>query len=161
MPLTFPRTQVIFDVLRRTWRQRAGSPDEGSALVEMALMMPIMCLFLTGIFAFSVAYYQKLELANAVAAGGRFLSVDRGDTDPCATTATKIYATSPTLSSSKMTLTFVLNGTSYSNATCSGTTNMISGGSGQVKAVYPCTLAVYGMSFNSCSLTEVTNVVVQ
>jgi Flp pilus assembly protein TadG len=127
----------------------------------MALMMPIMCLLMTGIFAFSVAYYQKLELANAIAGGGRFLSVDRGDTDPCATTASKIYAAAPTLKSGQMTLTFVLNGTSYSNATCSGTTNMISGGSGQVKAVYPCTLGIYGMSFQSCSITEISTVVVQ
>jgi Flp pilus assembly protein TadG len=143
-------------------RQRTKvSGEEGSALVETALVLPIIFILMTGIFSFSIALYQKLELAQAVASGARYLSVDRGDTDPCAAAVSKIYAAAPTLTQSSISTTFVLNGTTYSGKTCSGTTNMISGGSAQITATYPCTLSVYGMSFGSCTLTENVSEVVQ
>jgi Flp pilus assembly protein TadG len=138
-----------------------AAAEHGSALVEMAVVMPVVLLLMTGIFTFSMALYQKLELAEAVSSGGRFLAVDRGDTDPCATTAAKVYAAAPTLNSSNVTLTFVLNGTSYPGATCSGTTNMVSGGSAQLTATYPCSLSVFGKGYSSCSLGEQVTEVVQ
>jgi Flp pilus assembly protein TadG len=144
-------------------RLRSGfrSGEEGNALVEIAVTMPIILLVMTGIFCFSIVLYQKLELAEAVSTGGRFLAVDRGDTDPCASTAAKIYAAAPGLTQSKITLTFVLNGTSYSGATCSGTTNMVSGGTAKVSATYPCKFSVYGSNFGTCSIGEGANEVVQ
>jgi Flp pilus assembly protein TadG len=147
---------------RQTARQRAKvSGEEGSALVETSLVIPIIFLMMTGIFSFSIALYQKLELAQAVASGARYLSVDRGDTDPCAAAVAKIYAAAPTLTQSSITTTFVLNGTTYNGKTCSGTTNMVSGGNAQLTATYPCTLSVYGKSFGSCTLTENVTEVIQ
>lgn len=135
--------------------------EHGGALVEIAVVLPVLLLLMTGIFSISIALYQKLELAEAVSAGGRFLAVDRGDTDPCAMTAAKIYAAAPSLSQKKISLTFVLNGTSYPGATCSGTTNMVSGGTAHVNATYPCSLNVYGVKFSACSLGESATEVVQ
>lgn len=144
------------------WIRKLHISDvNGGALVETAVVMPVILLLMTGIFSFSTALYQKLELAQAVGVGGRFLAVDRGDTDPCSATAAKIYAAAPTLIQSKISLSFVLNGTSYSTATCSGTTNMVSGGSAQVTATYPCSFSVYGKNFGSCSLSERATEVVQ
>ncbi len=128
--------------------------EDGGALVEMAVTMPIVLLAMTGIFSISIALHQKMELAEAISAGGRFLAVDRGDTDPCATTATKIYAAAPTLTKSKVTLTFTLNGTAYSNATCSGTTNMVSGATASVKGSYPCSFGIYNLNLGSCTINE-------
>ena len=51
--------------------------------VETALVMPVILLLMTGIFSFSIALYQKLELAHGVASGARFLSTDKADVDPC------------------------------------------------------------------------------
>ncbi len=137
--------------------------DRGGALVEMAVTLPVIFLIMTGIFSFSIALYQKLELAQAVSVGSRFLATDRGDTDPCASTATKVYAASPSLSQSAMTFTISLtNGsttTTYSTPTCSGAV-MTTGGSALLKVSYPCTLSVYGANFGSCTLaTQVTEVV--
>lgn len=140
-------------------RMRAG--DEGGAMVEMAIMMPVVCLIMTGIFSISFVVYQKMELAQAVGQGGRFLAVDRGDTNPCASTASVIYAAAPSLTQSKLSISFVLDGTSYSSPTCSGTTSMIAGGSASVTATYPCSWAVYGLKLGSCSLTETIGEVVQ
>ena len=85
--------------------------DHGGALVEMALVMPIMLAMLTSIFSFSVVLYQKLQLGEAVSNAGRVMALERGDTDPCATTANAIYAAAPALAKSSMTLTFTLGGT--------------------------------------------------
>jgi len=130
-------------------------------MVETALVLPIIFILMTGIFSFSIALYQKLELAHAVASGARFLSVDRGDTDPCAAAVSKIYAAAPTLTAASISTTFVLNGTTYAAKTCSGTTNMVSGGTAQITATYPCSLSVYGLSFGSCTLNESITEVVQ
>src|SRR6266702_4076271 len=110
------------------WLSRRASGEQGSALVEMALVTPIILLLMTGMFSVSMVTYQKLELAEAVSAGARYLAVDRGDSDPCATVANVVYGAAPGLSKTKMSLSFVLNGTSYANvATCSGTTAMVAG----------------------------------
>jgi Flp pilus assembly protein TadG len=130
-------------------------------MVETALVLPVIFILMTGIFSFSIALHQKLELAHAVSSAARYLSVDRGDTDPCAATVSKIYAASPTLTQSSISTTFVLNGTTYNGKTCSGTTNMVSGGTAQITATYPCTLSVYGMSLGSCTLNESVTEVVQ
>lgn len=128
--------------LRRILRGR-----EGSAIAELAFGLPILCMILTGIFCFSVALYQKLQLAEAVSVGGRYLAVDRGDTDPCASAASKIYAAAPGLKQSSLTLTFSLNGVS-SGASCPGSggaanANMVSGDNAEIDASYPCTLKFF------------------
>lgn len=137
------------------------SADSGSALVETAAVLPVVFLIMTGVFSLSIALHQKMQLSEAVSVGGRFLAVDRGDTDPCASTAGKIYAAAPALNKSNMTLTFILNGVSYSNATCSGTTNMISGSTATVTASYPCSVSIYGRNLGSCTLGETVTEVVQ
>jgi len=135
--------------------------EQGSALVETAVVMPILLLVMTGIFSFSIVIYQKLALAEGVSAGARFLAVDRGDTDPCASTAAKVYAAAPGLTSSKIKVTFVINGTAYDSATCSGTTGMVSGGTAKLTATYPCSFSVYEKSFGTCSLSESSSEAIQ
>ena len=138
--------------------------DKGGALVEMAVTLPIILLLMTGIFSISIALYQKLELAEAVSAGARFLATDRGDTDPCASTAAKVYAAAPTLSSANMTFSFAITGgtttTTYSAPSCSGAL-MTTGGTAQIKVTYPCSLSAYGMSFSACSLGNQVAEVIQ
>ena len=56
------------------------SREEGGALVEMAVTLPIVMVIMTGVFSFSIALYQKLQLAEAVSVGGRQLAVARGQT---------------------------------------------------------------------------------
>lgn len=143
--------------------------EEGGSIVETALMMPIFLMILIALFTFSIAIYQKFELAEALSVGGRYLAVDRGDNDPCATTASKIYAAGPGLSKTKLTLSFSLNGGTATGASCPGSSgqanaNMVSGGSAQITASYPCVLSYYsafGATFNTaCTLhAQVTELV--
>jgi Flp pilus assembly protein TadG len=136
--------------------------EEGGALVETAVTLPLIMMIMTGIFSFSIAIYQKLQLAEAVSNGGHYLAVDRGDTDPCKTVANAIYSAAPGLSQSSMSLTFTINGGGSTGPTCaSSASSMVSGGTAEIQASYPCTLSVYGMNFASnCSLqTQITEIV--
>jgi Flp pilus assembly protein TadG len=154
--------------------------DHGGALVEMALVMPIMLAMLTGIFSFSVVLYQKLQLSEAVSNAGRVMALERGDTDPCATTANAIYAAAPALAKSNMTLTFTLGGSNTSGTVTGGTiyggtkgtapTCTAAGNGGaaalqtgwpaQIQATYPCSFFVYNAKLGSCSVTtQVTEVI--
>jgi len=142
---------------------RAWMKDvRGGALVETAVSLPVILLLMTGIFSFGIALYQKLALAEAVSAGGRVLAAERGDTDPCQTTTNAIYGAAPTLSRSNLTISYVLNGVAVGTGvtTCSGTTNLVNGGTAQIIATYPTTIGVYGKNWGSFNLgTQITEVV--
>lgn len=150
--------------LRRILRGR-----DGSAILEMAFGLPILFMVLTGVFWTSISLYQKLQLAEAVSVGGRFIAVDRGDDDPCASTATKIYASAPGLQQSSMTLTFNINGVS-TGASCPGSggtanPNMVAGANAQITASYPCTIqffpAYHTSGSKACTLQSSVVEVVQ
>ena len=149
-----------YSVKVRTHSRKSLFSDEmGGALVEMAVTLPIMMMMLTGIFSFSMALYQKLQLAEALSSGGRVLAADRGDIDPCQTATSAIIASAPGLQSNQLTLTYTIGGVNYGSGTTScpgsGSTanaNMTAGGVAQIQASYPCSLSVYGRSFASCSL---------
>ena len=136
-------------------------PRRGSAVIEIALCLPILLLVMTGIFTFGVAINNYLILTNATAIGAQAVAVSRGTStgnDPCNTAYTAITAAAPLLSSSGVSLTLVLNGTSYSGTTCGSTTtapaNLIQGVTAQVTAQYPCSLGVYGNNYvPGCKLT--------
>ncbi len=154
--------------------------DHGGALVEMALVMPIMLAMLTSIFSFSVVLYQKLQLGEAVSNAGRVMALERGDTDPCATTANAIYAAAPALAKSSMTLTFTLGGSNSGGSVSGGTSyggtkgtapSCVAAGNGgsaalqsgwpaQIQATYPCSFFVYNTKLGACSVTtQVTEVI--
>ena len=148
-------------LLTATWALLRQN-EAGGSLVELAVSLPILLLIMTGIFSFSVALNQKLVLTEAVSTGARFFATDRGDTDPCASTAARVYAAAPTMSQSAMTFAFsITNGTtttSFSKPTCSGAT-MTTGGSALLQVSYPCTLSVYGKTFPCQLSTQVTEVI--
>jgi Flp pilus assembly protein TadG len=148
-------------------RELIASRNEGSALVEMGIALPVILVLMTGIFSFSVALYQKLQLAESVSNAGRILAVDRGDGDPCQTASTAVYAAAPGLSQGNISLTYVLGGVNYGAGvtSCPGAggtanANMTAGGSAQIIATYPCSLQFYGVKYASCNMaSQITEVV--
>jgi Flp pilus assembly protein TadG len=128
-------------------RERVVSDEEGSALVEMAVTLPLVLLAMTGIFSFSIALYQQLQLAEAVSAAGHLLAVDRGDHDPCATATHAVYNAAPGLASGSLNIQIVLNGkneTPSSSCPGSGTTDpntdLVQSANAQIVASYPSSL---------------------
>jgi Flp pilus assembly protein TadG len=131
--------------------------DEGSALVEFALILPMLLLITTGIMIFGVAMNNYLQLTNAVSMGARYVATRSQLTkDPCADGSSEVIAAAPGLTSSKLTFNFTFNGISYPNQTsCSSTSittgaagNLASGTNVTVNATYPLNLSVFGKVFN-------------
>jgi hypothetical protein len=84
--------------------------------------------------------------------------------DPCATTAAAIEHAAPFLAPANITFTFVLNGNSYSGATCpAGAANMAQGAAATVTATYPCNLSVFGHNYapSNCTMTAQTTEIIQ
>ncbi len=153
--------ELFGQFLSRKFRALRGKDSEGGALVEMALVMPILLCMLTGIFSFSAALYQKLQLAEAMSSAGRVLAVDRGNTDPCADAVTALDAASPGLSSSSIGITITIDGISYGSntstvscAAAGGNNNplMPAGTTATIQATYPCSLSIYNVSGLSCAI---------
>jgi Flp pilus assembly protein TadG len=135
--------------------------DCGQAMVEMALVLPILLLVVTGILTFGLAFNNYVLLTEATSIGARTLAISRGaTTDPCATASSAIIAAAPLLSSANLSYTFVLNGTTYTGSSCSSgssttgaAANLVQGANVVVTVTYPCSLAVYGANYAPhCSL---------
>lgn len=145
--------------------KRLGSDSEGGALVEMAVTLPLIMLIMTGIFSFSMALYQKLQLAEAVSNAGRYLATARGVDDPCARTINAVYDASPGLShdSKVMTITLTQDGTNLP-ATCPTTATsetLTQGHNVSILVTYNTNLAVYGSGFSALNLQSQIAEVVQ
>jgi Flp pilus assembly protein TadG len=125
------------------FHSRLRTDDEGSNLVEFALIMPMLLMFLTGIFSIGVAFSNQQALTQAVGIGAAQLSQSRNLTsNPCDATLAAIKAAAPQLTK-KITLTLTLNGKSSCDAT---DLNATSATSVTVNATYDCPIQVYGMT---------------
>jgi Flp pilus assembly protein TadG len=163
IPRIFHRGGNAMAARLRAWLR---SSSAGGALVEMALVMPIMFLILTGIFSFGIATNQKMELTEAVNVGGSLLAVSRGQPDPCSVVATAVDNAAPSLKSSNITFSFDLNGVTTSGTSCPGTggaanPNLVGNKNAELTLTYPCVLSVYGKNFGTCTLTSQITEVVQ
>ena len=164
--------KLMFSRVRRFLR----SDSEGGALVEMAVTLPLIMLIMTGIFSFSMALYQKLQLAEAVAAAGRELAIDRGSHDPCADITSAIDNGAPGLNQTTLNngIVITINGITEPSGSCpgSGTTGSntdlenAKGLNVQIQVTYPTTLSVVNVwgngtgGFSSLNLiSQVTEVV--
>jgi Flp pilus assembly protein TadG len=141
-------------------RRRARN-EEGQAMVEMALALPVLLLVLTGIPTFGLAFNNYVLLTEATSIGARTLAISRGaTTDPCATASSAVIAAAPLLTPASLSFSFVLNGSSYTGTSCSSgssttgaAANLVQGANAIVTVTYPCSLAVYGANYAPhCSL---------
>jgi Flp pilus assembly protein TadG len=150
-----------------TWVERVCARlvggDEGNAIIEFSLMVPLMMAFTMGIFTCGIALSNYVALTNAVDTGARLLAVSRGETtDPCASAVAAVYAAAPQLVQTSITFTFVLNGTSYSGTSCpAGAANLVTAEPAQVTATYPAQINLFGVTPSSLNLTAQTTELVQ
>jgi Flp pilus assembly protein TadG len=104
----------------RRWFQ-LGANDEGSSLVETALLTPALLLMMLAVVDFGRAYYLAMEVAGAAHAGAEY-----GVQNPADTTGIKAAATSDAPNLPNLAVTTPAygcecsDGTSYS-ANCSST----------------------------------------
>jgi Flp pilus assembly protein TadG len=148
------------------------SNSDGGALVEMAFALPIMMLMITGMTGFGILLNNYLVLSHAVDVGARALSVSRGvSTTPCVDAQTAIQNAAPSLGTSSLTISFVINGTTYAGSNISGSgsggcssstnTDMSAGNTAVVTGTYPFLLSVYGWTPTSWTLKAQTAEIIQ
>ncbi len=88
-------------------RRRNG--EEGGALVEFVLVLPLMLTMMTGMFSVVMALMNYQELGSATNAAAQLLITARGNlTDPCASVASTVTGALPTWTSTKFTYTVTL-----------------------------------------------------
>jgi Flp pilus assembly protein TadG len=157
--------RLISSRLRAGLRGGLGESSEtGAAMVELAMVLPVLMLMVTGIFAFGIAFNNYVALTNAVDIGGRLVAIDRLNTkDPCADAVAAVEHAAPYLNPANLKFSFVLDTTSYpanttscsSGSTTTGAAaNLVQGQPITVTVTYPCTLGVYGKNLvPGCTLT--------
>ncbi|MDE3199174.1 MAG: pilus assembly protein [Acidobacteriota bacterium] len=139
----------------RTFRPSATARSRsGQSLIEFTLVMPFLLIVATGMLSFGITLHDYLCLTYGTNMGVQTLTMSRGVTsDPCATAYTAFENAAPGLTNPSISISFVINGNSYSGTSCtSASADMVQGSTAQMTATYPCTLAVYGLNAPGCTL---------
>src|SRR5579872_2558060 len=95
--------------------------DDGQALVETALILPIVLTIVFGILVFGIFTMQIMSLAQGVNNAGNVLSVSAGQTtDPCSLAVTSVQQAAPLLSSASLSYSVTMTPSGGSAQTYSG-----------------------------------------
>jgi Flp pilus assembly protein TadG len=147
--------------VRRLYAHVRGEP--GQAMVEFALVLPILMLVILGIIKFGILYNNWLQLTDGVRSGARQYAVERGQSAPCTDSAQAIVNAAGALSTDNLTGSVVEGATTWSFKVSGGVPaqngstgcpTLTSGDAATVSASYPCDLNVFGIDFYpSCKLT--------
>jgi Flp pilus assembly protein TadG len=123
--------------------------EDGQALVEFALVLPILLMIATGITSFGLVFYRYITLTDAVHAGARKLSLGRGAPDPCtdATNQTVASADTPGVDLQPSDVTIFLGTTRLQQPqSCSGTDSYwVQGNQVTVSATIKYSLTIFGV----------------
>jgi Flp pilus assembly protein TadG len=148
------------------WRRE----QNGSSMIEFALVLPVMLMAMMGIAAFGMALNNYISLTNATGVAARQLALSRGQTtDPCKLAANAVYGAAPLLSQSSIVIVTTINGNIFKGNTCSSSStttgaagDMTQGTTVTLTASFPCTLNVYGKNYApSCTMTAQTAEMIQ
>jgi Flp pilus assembly protein TadG len=64
--------------------------ERGQAMVEMAIVLPVLAILLFGLIQFGLLFRDYLALVDAVRAGARVAAVSRGADDPAGAARTTV-----------------------------------------------------------------------
>ena len=101
--------------------RRIKNSEDGQALVEFALVAPILFLLLFGIVQFGIAFMNNVALTDAVRAGARKAAVSRSAADPTQATKSAVLGAANDLNQSKVSITVTSDWVSGDNVTVTAT----------------------------------------
>jgi Flp pilus assembly protein TadG len=115
----------------------ARRPREGGqALVEFALVLPILCVLLFGVMQFGIAFWTYQQVSAAASEGARKAAVSRTSPTRTSDITTAARSSAPNLTSSSMGVTATSAWTAGSPVT--------------VRVTYPVNITIMGQTlFNS------------
>jgi Flp pilus assembly protein TadG len=123
--------------------------EAGSALVEAAMVLPLILIVVLGIFKFGVTFNHYIVLTDAVRSGARQIVISRSPgVDACAKGITRLKSVAtPSLDTALLTVP-----TPTVTTSC---TTLVVGSDATMSASYPCDLDILGFNFApSCTLTS-------
>ena len=128
--------------------------ERGTALVEFALLAPVLLLILLGTAQFGLTLGQYVTMTNAVGVGAMQFAVSRSDTQPYTDAVNSVKAAATILTPASLTITLTVNGTvcgpmptCAGNAACATALTSNVGQPAQVSATYPCNLLIMWYKF--------------
>lgn len=108
---------------RRSKRVFGRRGEEGAALLEFAITLPLLMTVLTGTASFSLALYFLQQIGNATSTAAQLLGAEQGLTsDPCKTVVTSVTNSLPSLTAAKLTYTVSITDSSGTPHTTPATT---------------------------------------
>lgn len=124
---------------------RKGRREDGQALVEFALVLPVLLVIVLAIMKFGILFEQYLTLTDAVRGGARTLAIGRGTANACTTADNQVVnsATGLGLQTSQISHTFT------APDSC---TSLTSGNAVTITATYPVSVSIMGVTFLSTNL---------
>ncbi len=177
-----PGRRSLLTLLKRIW----NSDSKGSAIVEMAVVLPLMLLLITGMMSMGVVLNNYLLLAHASDIGARYLALNQGQFtntatgNPCILAAKQIAAASTAIPANSISYSIGIttpppsptttwyssnNGSGgYAVTTgcgASGSGNLQSGGTVTVSVQYPIAPIIIFWSHHTINLTATTTEIVQ
>jgi Flp pilus assembly protein TadG len=127
-------------------RLRKAHEEKGQALVEFALVAPLLFLILFGIVQFGIAFKNSIALTDAVRAGARKAAVSRAAADPVSATDNAVLGAATDLDSSVLS----------SRIQVSTPGGWTSGDTVTVSATYPYSINILGIVVASGDLHSQT-----
>lgn len=116
--------------------------DDGQALVEMAMVLPILIAVVLGIAQFGVAYNNYVTLTDATRAGARKAAVSRFVGDAGASAVATVKSSATNLTASKL------------SVSVTSTNWTVPGSDVTVTASYPYSINILGWTVKSGNLTS-------
>jgi Flp pilus assembly protein TadG len=134
--------------------------DDGMAMVEFALVLPVLLAVLTGILQFGLMFNKYISLTDAARAGARQIALSRGQTgtNPCTAEETTLENNEPTLNLTSANFPTP----TFSNAAdnCSNPGSWNQGDTVTFTIHMPYTFKVYGINLGTTTLTaQVTDAI--
>jgi Flp pilus assembly protein TadG len=157
------RVNTIAGSATKRLRASCAGRDEGSALIEMAVVLPLVMLVMTGIFSFSLLLFQQIQLTETVSNAGHYLAVARQAPDPCATAYGAING-APGVGAN-LNVVISQNGTQLPTScpynTSNNTSTLIQGATANVAVTSKTGLALFGTSYSVLYLGSQISEIIQ
>jgi Flp pilus assembly protein TadG len=131
-------------------RRSVRRSEDGQAMVEFALVLPILLLLVMGIIQFGILFNNYVTLTDAVRAGARQAAVSRDLPDPVGVATARVKSSGAGLDESKLEVTV----TPYDPN--DGSATWAQGGDVTVEAKYPYSINLFGMVVMSGKIKSTT-----
>ncbi len=130
--------------------RKSARNQEGQALIEMALVLPMLLLLVMGIIQFGFLFNNYITLTDSVRVGARQAAVSRMHADPDGTTKDRVRQAAHNLDHSKLDITVEPYDPN------SGSATWVQGGDVTVTATYPYSINLLGFTVMSGTLKSKT-----